>query len=358
VIFVYNRFSRKNLFQVSIANTGADISKHPLVKSADIIHIHWINQGFLALSDIKKLTNTGKPIVWTMHDVWPSTGICHYVANSGTRPNIDVLSEQCVNNMYKCGNCTLLSTPASKDLSHKIWEKKQFFAGNIYFVGCSRWIADCARKSALLKDADITNIPNPIDLKMFHPIDKINARQKFNLPTDKQLILFVAAKLSDIRKGILYFLDACLQLADQNVELVFLGGQIDEQLLHEISLSTHVLGYLNTPDNISSAYSACDVFVTPSLSENLPNTIMEAMACGVPCVGFNTGGIPEMIDHKKNGYVAKYRDAEDLAAGIKWVLNNTAALNLPEACIKKVQNTYTQDIVADKYTRLYESLLS
>jgi glycosyltransferase involved in cell wall biosynthesis len=358
LIFIYNHFSRENLFQVSIANTGTDVSKHPLVKKADIIHLHWINQGFLALSDIKKLTNTGKHIVWTMHDVWPTTGICHYVANSGSRPNVGAVSEQCINYMYKCGNCTLLSAPASNDLSHRIWKKKQFFADNIYFVGCSRWVADCARKSTLLKDAYITNIPNPIDMKMFHPIDKITARNKFNLPADKQLILFVAAKLSDLRKGVLYFLDACMQLADKNVEIVFLGGNIDENLLNEISLPIHLLGYLNKPDDISSAYSACDVFVTPSLSENLPNTIMEAMACGTPCVGFNVGGIPEMIDHKENGYVAEYKDAKDLARGILWTLYEADYDTLSQKAIRKVKTNYSEETVAKQYIDLYKSIVN
>jgi glycosyltransferase involved in cell wall biosynthesis len=350
VIFVYNRFSRKNLFQVSIANTGADISKHPLVKSADIIHIHWINQGFLSLRDIKKLTNTGKPVVWTMHDLWTGTGICHYPCD-------------CEKYKNKCQDCFLLSRYFPLDLARQTLVKKEKAnLHSICYVGCSLWIAEKAKQSSLLKNAKITSISNPINTGIFYYRDKLSARKKFGLPENKKLLLFSAAKISDTRKGGIYFQKACNLICEadlewkNNVEIILMGSG-DEKFLSGIKMKVNMLSYVSGDENIAAIYAAADVFVIPSLEDNLPNTIMEAMACGIPCVGFNTGGIPEMIDHKKNGYVAKYQNAEDLAAGIEWVLNNTVAMNLPEACIKKVQNAYTQDIVADKYTRLYESLL-
>ncbi|GHV32271.1 hypothetical protein FACS1894177_08170 [Bacteroidia bacterium] len=140
VIFVYKRFSRKNLWSVSIANTGTDISRHPLVKEADIVHLHWINQGFLSLPDIKKLVNSGKPIVWTLHDLWPCTGICHYPGN-------------CVKYETGCKHCEMLSGYFPMDLSQQVFIKKQ--KANLHlitYVGCSRWIAEKAKQSALLKD--------------------------------------------------------------------------------------------------------------------------------------------------------------------------------------------------------------
>ncbi|GHV64847.1 glycosyl transferase [Bacteroidia bacterium] len=347
VIFVHNRFNKKNLFAVSIANTGTDISKHPLVQEADILHLHWLNQGFLSLKNIRQLIATGKPVVWTMHDMWAGTGICHY-------------SRDCMRFTDSCCNCPYLRKSTKNDLSHKMFVKKNtlFLESNIHFVGCSHWIAEKAKASWNLRHAAISNIPNPIDTTLFRPFGKATAREKFNLPVDKKLILFAAAKLSDTRKGMDYFVEACRSLlveVGNMVEVVLLGGKMAEQLV--LPLKTNPLGYLKTPSDIVAAYAACDIFVIPSLEDNLPNTVMEAMACGTPCVGFNVGGIPEMIDHKKNGYVAEYKSASDLAAGILWVLDNVVRLSLSEACVKKVLTNYAEAVVAKQYTELYESML-
>lgn len=345
IIFVHNRFSRKNLFKVSIANTGFDISGHPMVKAADLIHIHWINQGFLSLDNIKKLVQTGKPVVWTMHDMWAGTGICHYPGD-------------CEKYKIECSDCPFLLGKTVHDLSYKVFTlKKKSDLNRITYVGCSRWIANEAKKSALLQNASITNIPNPIDTTVFKPGDKADIRQKRGLPVNKKLVLFAAAKLSDTRKGMLYLVEAIQYLQQRNMEIVFLGGKIDDNLLHTISLPVHSLGYLHTPADIASAYAACDVFVTPSLEDNLPNTIMEAMACGTPCVGFRIGGIPEMIDHRENGYVAEYKDSEDLAGGIEWALNHPDKAALSKACVTKVQTHYAEPVVAGQYIDLYRSLL-
>ena len=118
------------------------------------------------------------------------------------------------------------------------------------------------------------------------------------------------------------------------------------------------MGYVSDEKTIVAVYNAADVFVTPSLEDNLPNTIMEAMACGVPSVGFNVGGIPEEIDHKKNGYVAAYRDAEDLARGIRWVLCEADATELSAQCQAKVARNYSQSAVAMRYTEVYNQALA
>ena len=336
VIFIYNRFSKKNLFAVSIANTGTDISRHPLVKQSDIIHLHWINQGFLSLKNIEKLILTGKPIVWTMHDMWVFTGVCHYAGN-------------CEKYKSKCEECVLL-----KHFPKSIFRTKYEIFKNIKFVGCSCWIADCAKNSFILKNNFITNASNPIDIDRFNQIHKPSARQRFSLPTDKNLILFAAAKLSDTRKGIFYFTQACKEL-DKNIEIVFLGGKIEKNLVNLFSLKTHQLGYLQTQEDILAVYSACDIFVIPSLEDNLPNTIMEAMSCGTPCVGFHIGGIPEMIDHKQTGYIAEYKNADDLAKGIIYCVENREILS--KNARQKVVENYSEKIVAEQYMELYKNLL-
>jgi glycosyltransferase involved in cell wall biosynthesis len=346
IIFVHNRFSRRNLFKVSIANTGFDISGHPLVKSADVIHIHWINQGFLSLGNMAKLMQSGKPIVWTLHDMWAATGICHYSGNCGKYTT-------------ECSNCPLLQGKTAHDLSYKAFaSKKKLGLNRITYVGCSRWIANEAKKSALLQNASITNIPNPIDTTVFKPCDKAATRQKRGLPVNKKLVLFVAAKLSDTRKGMSYLVEASRYLQQREAEVVFLGGRIDDNLLHTISLPAHNVGFLPTPADMASLYAACDVFVTPSLEDNLPNTLMEAMSCGTPCVGFHIGGIPEMIDHKINGYLAKYQDAKDLADGIDWILFDADYQQLSQNARRKAIDCYSEDVITIQFMKLYENVIN
>lgn len=344
VIFGSNHFSRKNLFTVSIANTGVDISNHPQVKDADIIHLHWINQGFLSLKDIEALAKLNKPIVWTMHDMWPCTGICHH-------------ARDCEKFQTKCNACFFLSS-TSNDISTSVFEKKQslYSNSNIIFVGCSQWLAKRAEKSILLQDKKILSIPNPIDIDIYRPIDQDNARQSLGLPINKKLILFGALNVTDKRKGIDYLIEALRKNVNQDIELVVFG-QVKTDIKNLFPVPIHSMGYLSDESKIVELYNAVDMFVTSSLEENLPNTIMESMACGTPCVGFATGGIPEMIDHKINGYVSNYMDANDLAEGIQWVLENKDQQGLSDACIRKVQECYAEDVVAKKYVELYQSII-
>ena len=343
IIFVYNKFNKANLFAVSIANRGTDISKTPAIKEADIIHIHWTNQGFLSLKNIRQLILLGKPMVWTMHDMWNFTGVCHYAGD-------------CEKYCTECHTCPLLGKTMLDKTKHIFQKKKKLFSNtDIHFVGCSQWMANCAGNSTILKNATITSIPNPIDVDVYKPVDKQIARQKLNLPADSKLILFASAKLSDPRKGMAYFIEAIKRLPnDHQIEIVLLGGKLDEHVLGEISRRTHALGYLHTPDDMAMVYAACDIFVIPSLEDNLPNTVMESMACGVPCVGFDVGGIPELIDHKINGYIAKSKSSEDLAKGISWTLFEADYTQLSENARHKVRTHYTEEIVAKQYLELYQ----
>lgn len=347
IIFLSNKGKRKNLFQVSIANTGTDISRHPLVQEADVVHLHWINQGFLSLADIQALIETGKPVVWTLHDLWPATAICHY---PGTCEKFEL----------ECYHCPKLVDRPLWDLARAVFRQKQSLAlPKVTFVGCSRWITGQAQLSALLRQAEFHSIPNPIDRDVFQSVDRDQARESFALPLDKCLILFAAAKLSDDRKGANYLLEACRILKETTtlpIEVVLMGSS-SEELIEAFPFPVNELGYISEDRKKVMAYGGADLFVSPSLEDNLPNTIMEAMACGTPCVSFDTGGIPEMIDHKANGYVARYKDPEDLAAGILWVLENREQRALSSACLEKVKQSYSESVVAGQYINLYEALL-
>ena len=224
--------------------------------------------------------------------------------------------------------------------------KRQMLSqGNITFVACSKWLEQEAKSSSLLQGQTITSIPNPIETRIFCPGNKAKARMEEQLPADKQLILFVCQRVTNPNKGMSYLIEACRQLAEQHPEMtektgvVILGGHADE-VAGELPFKAYPLGYVSDRQRIVNIYRAASMFVLPSLSENLPNTIMEAMACGVPCLGFRVGGIPEEIDHLKNGYVADYRSVDDLAKGIDWILNVADREALSAEAVKKVRHHY------------------
>ena len=346
VVFIRSRFSRKHLFEIDLANTGSDITRLPEFQEADVIHLHWINQGMLSLGSIQGILRSGKPVVWTMHDIWPATAICH-------------LTLGCRSFTSACKSCKLL--PKGSRLAQRVWRKKQRLLeeGSIYFVACSRWLEQEAKSSALLKGHKITSIPNPIDTHIYNNrCQKLEARQRLGLPADKKLILFVSQRVTNPNKGMDYLSEACRQLEDvPHLGVVILGGHAEE-VLGQIPFEAYPLGYVNDEHRIVDIYNAVDVFVLPSLSENLPNTIMEAMACGVPCVGFRVGGIPEEIDHKQNGYVAEYRNAEDLARGIRWILTEADYGSLSQHAVQKVAQNYSQQSVALKYLDVYQQAMA
>ena len=342
VVFFRCHFSLKHLFEIDLANTGSDITKLREFQEADVIHLHWINQGMLSLKGIRKILQSGKPVVWTMHDIWPATAVCH-------------LTLDCRQFVNKCSRCRLL--PNGSKLTDQIWKKKQWMLADasIYYVACSRWLESEAKASALLKGHKVTSIPNPIDTHIYNRCNKQEARQRLGLPADKRLILFVSQRVTNRNKGMDYLVEACRQLDVPNAGLVILGGHAEDITTQ---LPTFPLGYVNDEHRIIDVYNAADVFVLPSLSENLPNTIMEAMACGVPCVAFRVGGIPEEIDHRQNGYVAEYRNAEDLARGIRWILTEADYGELSKNAVHKVAQNYSQQSVALKYLDVYQQAMA
>ena len=342
VVFFRCHFSLKHLFEIDLANTGSDITKLREFQEADVIHLHWINQGMLSLKGIRKILQSGKPVVWTMHDIWPATAVCH-------------LTLDCRQFVNKCSRCRLL--PTGSTLADQIWKKKQWMLADasIYYVACSRWLESEAKASALLKGHKVTSIPNPIDTHIYNRCNKQEARQRLGLPADKRLILFVSQRVTNRNKGMDYLVEACRQLDVPNAGLVILGGHAEDITTQ---LPTFPLGYVNDEHRIIDVYNAADVFVLPSLSENLPNTIMEAMACGVPCVAFRVGGIPEEIDHRQNGYVAEYRNAEDLARGIRWILTEADYDELSKNAVHKVAQNYSQQSVALKYLDVYQQAMA
>ena len=349
-IWVANGLSRHNLWRVDIANAGLPITRTQAFREADVIHLHWVNQGMMSLAELRRILKSGKRVVWTMHDMWPCTSICHH-------------ADTCDRYHTHCHNCPLLVHPGQKDLSFQVFRQKAkaYGQGHITFVCCSEWLAGQARKSALLAGHDVVTIPNTYDATHFHPSSRAEARAELGLPQDKPLVLFASYKVTDTQKGSDYLMRAFRYLTDLNIGLVIVGQMAEEAIdlpvadrIDTLPFKRYPMGYVTDEARMARIYQAIDLFVTPSLQENLPNTIMEAMACGTPCVGFHIGGIPEMIDHQQNGYVAAYKNEQDLAAGIRWTLGHQVEAG--ERAAAKAAATWNEDVVARQYIETYEAL--
>ncbi|MBE7382486.1 MAG: glycosyltransferase family 4 protein [Leptolyngbya sp. SIO1E4] len=315
----------------------------------EIINLHWVNAGYIRIESLAKLR---QPIVWTLHDMWPFTGGCHY--NQG-----------CDRYRQTCGACPQLQSHKTNDLSRWIWHRKAkaWRQRKLTIVALSSWLKDCAQSSALFKDLRIELIPNGIDTQVYKPADKRLARELLGLPQDKSIALFGAVKAtSDKRKGF-HLLQSALQELSRagwgdRLELAVFGASRPENA-PDFGLASHYLGSFQDDLSLSLVYSAADVFVLPSVQDNLPNTVIEALACQVPCIAFKVGGMPDMIEHQRNGFLAQPYEISDLAKGIAWVLENKERhQKLSWSAREKVEQAFTQQRQAQCYASLFSNLLS
>lgn len=314
----------------------------------DIVNLHWVCAGYLHIEAIAKLN---KPVVWTFHDMWAFTGGCHY-------------NQNCKKYTDSCGSCPQLSSNKDWDLSRWVWRRKQkaWQNLNLTIVTPSRWLADCAKSSSLFKDRRIEVIPYGLDTEVFRPIEQQIARKLLELPQDKQLVLFLSLQAtSDKRKGFQLLQPALKKLSSENwkekIELVVVGSAKSEKPV-DFGFGSHYLGTLTDDLMLALAYSAADVFVAPSVQDNLPNTVLEAISCGTPCVAFDIGGMPDMIEHQQNGYLAQPYHIDDLAKGITWSLENKEKQRkLACRAREKAQQEFALEIQAHKYQSLFSELL-
>jgi glycosyltransferase involved in cell wall biosynthesis len=301
----------------------------------DIVHLHWITGGMMTIEDIAKINAS---IVWSLHDMWAFTDGYHYDETYDIYKNY-------------CGD------EPKNFLSSKVFNRKQKTYSkidNMTIIGLSRWMCDCAKNSVLLKDKQHINLPNPIDTNIFKPFNKSESRKLWGLPQNKKLVLFGAIRATDDpRKGFSELSKALCQITISNVELVVFGSG-EPKYPSDFGFKTHYLGGLDNDEYLAMLYSAADVMVVPSLQENLSNAIMESLACATPVVGFGIGGNQDMIDHKKNGYLAQPFDTMDLKNGIEWILKNDVSSNAR----KKILLNFDSKIVVKNYIKLYENILN
>lgn len=313
---------------------------------ADIYNLHWTS-GFVDLSAFFKTVN--KPVVWTLHDMFPFTGGCHYAGG-------------CEKYKTHCNQCPQLGSVSAKDLSFSIWERKSKaisgFKNKIIIRADSYWLANEAKKSSLFKDLDIDTIHYGIETDEFIPIDKMACRKALNIPANSRVIVFGAPGINNPRKGFNELLEALIRLRNIYPDLFLLSfgsgtlpGTIDIPFLH--------LGNVGNNHLLSLIYSCADVFVIPSLQEAFGQTALEAMSCGIPVAGFNTGGIPDMIENGVTGYLAETGNIAGLTDAINRILkpDENGYKKMAGNCREKVLAEFTITHQADKYIEVYRNLM-
>ncbi len=322
-----------NLFSSPIAEVINSLS-------ADIVHLQWVGDGYLPISALAKIK---APLVWTLQDMWAFTGGCHYVSD-------------CSHFIKGCGDCPQLESRAGDDISSRVNSAKQSSWSDVSMtvVCLSRWLADCARSSMVMKDRRIEVIGNLVDPNVFKPHDNAVARRAFNLPPDKRLILFGAiGGTNDPRKCFAYLRETLLSLGeDEDVELVVFGGAYPADL--QLQLPTHHIGQLQDEVSLSLLYAACDVYVLPTLQEAFGNTLVEVIASGTPCVTFDGSGAVDIVAHQRNGYVARLKDTADLLHGVQWTLEQSWS---PSELHQGTMAQFGDRQISEQYLRLYRSLL-
>lgn len=355
------------VFSIDDGRCGMDLTATPEYKWADVVHLHWINQAMLSVEGIGRLLRRckqdGKPVVWTMHDIWPATGVCH-------------LPGECTNWQHGCGMCLQLRHPALDDTSARTFRRKNaaYAEGEIRFVACSRYLAETAMKSPLLKQHSVTNIANPLDTDFFSPASanensatsEGNERQRLGLPQNKRLVLFVAYNVNDENKGFRFVQKAVARLLMRDTQLkdkiaIVPVGKNATQWIDKFACEVCPKEYVSDRVTMRDLYRACDVLVISSQMENLPNTIVEAKACGVPVVAPAVGGIPQMIRHEVDGYLAAPYSTLDqgtamkdsLAEGLHYVLTHPDYTSLSAAAREDAVATYSEAAVVKRYEELY-----
>lgn len=316
--------------------------------SADIINLHWVSR-FVDYHQFFTASRTKCPVVWTLHDMNTFTGGCHYDQGCGKYTDT-------------CGACPLLGSNAEHDLARQVFDaKKRIFdawpSEMLHIVAPSKWLAEEARKSTLLSKFNATTIPNSVETDIFRPIDKMKARTTLNLPQDVKIILFVSNHIGLARKGFRELVHA-LSLVPDNQNLMLLGVGDSHILDIDAPFQVGQIDFL-TDDNMTALmYSAADLTALPSKQDNLPNIILESMSCGKPVVGFDVGGISDVIRHEENGFLARAGNIGEMATTIAEALSNLDALkDCGDRGRSLIENKYSLSAQGLAYKTLFHSVV-
>jgi len=310
--------------------------------ACDLIHLHWVS-GFVDYGEFLPAVLRRTPVVWTLHDMNPFTGGCHFAGD-------------CTRFAQCCGACPLLEGGAEADLTRQVWRRKEAAlagvpANRLKIVTPSKWLAAESGRSSLFGKSPVDVIPYGLDTSVFAPRDKRFAREVLGIPADVPVVLFVALSISDQRKGYRYLLEAMEPLPHVFLLSIGNGDSIPRKnALH--------LGSVNVDPLLALIYSAADVFVTPSLGDNLPQTVLEAMACGVPVAAFDVGGIPDAVEHDRTGLLVPAADSRALRAALESILGDPDKRAQMSACAREsALARFGLQKQADAYLAIYNNLL-
>ena len=302
-------YKKNTYFYTSQPLVGRNISRYVLVKEADVIYLHWV-AGYFSFKNLNDLAKLGKPIFVFMHDMWPFTGGCHH-------------SMGCLGYTKDCNHCKMFSFN-NKSVSFQLQKKHQAYSSfsNIHFISPSKWMAECARNSKALEGKTVYNIPNIVDEKLFKPLDKAIVRKNLKLPLDKTIISFgCQAWQNNPYKGWDFLEKAINKINRDNILILIYGSGYNQETVDKVKYPITFMGRINDETRLAQICNAADLFVTPSLCENYSLVILENILCKTPVVGFNTTGIPELVITGNTGYLAKFKDVDDLANGIETLID-------------------------------------
>ena len=312
---------------------------------ADVVHLHWVAGETMSIEDMGRIK---KPIVWTMHDMWPFCGAEH-------------VTDYEINARWRLGyiKSNRGNSERGLDLDRYVWQRKlKAWQNPMHIVAPSHWLADCAKGSKLFQNKAITVIPNTLNTDVYKPLDNAFCRQALNLPNDKKIILFGAMGGGrDKNKGYDLLVAALEHLslsfnADDMACVIF--GQSQPQQAPELPFKTQWLGHIHDDATLALLYNAATVMVVPSKQEAFGQTASEAQACGTPVVAFNCTGLTDVVDHQQTGYLAKAYDSVDIAVGLQWILDNPAECGrLGKNARLRAEKLWSIDSVVEQYCRVY-----
>jgi glycosyltransferase involved in cell wall biosynthesis len=349
-----------NSHRTDISNTiftlpypGYDLSKLSYIQKADIINLHWVAY-YQSPVTLQKLFALGKPVVWTLHDQWAFTGGCHYSAG-------------CKKYTLDCSACPQLADDPFDLSAAMLRDKVELFQNaNLTVVTPSRWLADCVKESKLFRKVRVEVIPNSLETDVFSPLSKSEAKESLGISTDTVTLLFGAEAGDEKRKGFRELVDALSyckadvrfqRMVDEGRVKIICFGQPGKKL-ESLAVPAVSLGYLNSDDQIRTAYSAADVFLLPSLEDNLPNTMLESLACGTPIIAFDVGGIPDVVIDNATGRLAPVGNTEEMGGAIlSLIFDPDQRGEMGRRGRDTMVKDYSLSIQAERYLRVYEDLL-